>query len=177
MSHFCSATQIWRNFARISLSFRDLTRDRLRTDRQTDNKQTRRPFHKALTLTVCELNNWDSERSGFFCFLSQYVDRYKSAYITSISVRLGGQHYGCDVLRRAVRFRRLRLVPFRSWLLNVDFRIQKLKTCLTSTKSILKHRINKKSVISQWWPRDAPAEVNKHPRDSRLTQFNRTLWT
>jgi len=42
---------------------------------------------------------------------------------------------------------------------------------------------NKKAVLSQRWPRDAPTKVNKQPhlylrsRDSRLTQFNRTLWT
>ena len=42
---------------------------------------------------------------------------------------------------------------------------------------------NKKAVISQRLPRDAPTKVNKQPhlhlrsRDSRLTQFNRTLWT
>jgi len=38
--------QGWRNFARISRSFRDLTRDR-----QTDS-QTRRPKQEALTLSV-----------------------------------------------------------------------------------------------------------------------------
>ena len=38
-----------RNFAPISLSFRDLT-----PDRQTDDRrQTRRPFHKVLRITVC----------------------------------------------------------------------------------------------------------------------------
>jgi len=40
------------NFAPISLSFRDLMRDR-----QTDRRQMRRPLQKALTLTVCEPNN------------------------------------------------------------------------------------------------------------------------
>jgi len=46
------------------------------------------------------------------------------------------------------------------------------------------HRIkDKKAVLSQRWPRDAPRKVNKQShlhlrlRDSRLTQFNRTLWT
>ena len=37
----------------VSLSFRDLTRDR-----QTDDRQTRRPFHKALTFTACEPSKW-----------------------------------------------------------------------------------------------------------------------
>jgi len=37
-----------RNFAPISLTFRDLTRDR-----QTDRRQTRRPLQKALTFTKC----------------------------------------------------------------------------------------------------------------------------
>ena len=43
--------------------------------------------------------------------------------------------------------------------------------------------INKKAVLLQRWPRDAPTKVNKQPhlhlrsRDSRLTQFNQTLWT
>jgi len=44
---------------------------------------------------------------------------------------------------------------------------------------------NKKAVLSQRLPRDAPTKVNKNKqlhlhlrsRDSRLTQFNRTLWT
>jgi len=42
---------------------------------------------------------------------------------------------------------------------------------------------NKKAVLSERWPRDAPTKVNKQPhlhlrsRDSRLTQFNQTLWT
>jgi len=42
---------------------------------------------------------------------------------------------------------------------------------------------NKKAVLSQRWPRDAPTKVNKQPHlhlrppDSRLTQFNQTLWT
>jgi len=37
----------WRNFASISRSFRDLMRDR-----QTADRQTRRPKQKALTLSV-----------------------------------------------------------------------------------------------------------------------------
>jgi len=48
----------------------------------------------------------------------------------------------------------------------------------------LLHRVyNKKAVLSGRWPRDTPTKVNKQPhlhlrsRDSRLTQFNRTLWT
>jgi len=45
-----------------------------------------------------------------------------------------------------------------------------------------KENTNKKAVLSQRWPRDAPIKVNKQPhlqlrsRDSCLTQFNRTLW-
>jgi len=47
--------QRWRNFAPISLSFWDLTQDK-QTEKQTDRRQIQRPFHKALTLTVCEPN-------------------------------------------------------------------------------------------------------------------------
>ena len=42
---------------------------------------------------------------------------------------------------------------------------------------------NKKAMLSHRWPRDALTRVNKQPHlhirshDSRLTQFNRTLWT
>jgi len=42
---------------------------------------------------------------------------------------------------------------------------------------------NKKVVLTQRRPRDAPTKVNKQShlhlrsRDSRLTQFNRALWT
>jgi len=43
--------------------------------------------------------------------------------------------------------------------------------------------VNKKAVLSQRWPLDAPTKINKRPHlhlrscDSPLTQFNRTLWT
>jgi len=44
------------------------------------------------------------------------------------------------------------------------------------------HMWNKKTVLLQRWPRDAPTKVNRQPHlhlrshDSRLTQFNRVLW-
>jgi len=51
--------QRWRNFAPISLSFQDLSRDRQTDRRHSDRRrQTRPPFHK--TLTVCEPKNLPS---------------------------------------------------------------------------------------------------------------------
>jgi len=62
-----------------------------------------------------------------------------------------------------------------------------LQTILSNSGSIndlyyLYHFKNKKVVLLQRLPRDAPTKVNKQPhlhlrsRDYRLTQFNRTLW-
>ena len=58
--------------------------------------------------------------------------------------------------------------------LRLEVSIQPLSLCDVTSK---------KSVLLQRWPCDAPTKVNKQlhlhlrSRDSRLTQFNRTLWT